>query len=76
MNDDLTTRLEAFFPVVEPRQLIVKQSSGSWVKDVSGVKYLDLAGGQFCSVLGHANKRVFKAIKSQFLKIYFLFFLI
>jgi 4-aminobutyrate aminotransferase-like enzyme len=68
IKDGFTKTLETFFPVVTPRQLIVKQSSGSWVKDVSGLKYLDLAGGQFCSVLGHANKRVFRAIKSQFFK--------
>lgn len=65
---DLLTSFRAFFPVVSPRELIVKQSSGSWVKDTSGVKYLDLAGGQFCSVLGHANKRIFRAVKSQFFK--------
>lgn len=62
------TKLRGFFPVVTPRDLIVKKASGSWVTDQVGRSYLDLAGGQFCSVLGHANKRIFRSVKSQFFK--------
>lgn len=45
-------------PVVSFREQVFVSASGSKVTDTEGNAYIDLAGGQFCTVLGHSNPEV------------------
>ncbi len=45
--------------------VVLDHGKGSWVWDENGRKYLDFAAGIAVNALGHTNKEVLKALKTQ-----------
>ncbi len=45
--------------------VVLDHGKGCWVWDENGKKYLDFAAGIAVNVLGHANKKILKALKTQ-----------
>lgn len=48
---------------------VIASGDGVWLTDTNGKRYLDACGGAAVSSLGHGNKRVLEAAKSQLDKI-------
>jgi 2,2-dialkylglycine decarboxylase (pyruvate) len=44
---------------------LIQEASGSVLKDLDGNETLDLAAGQFCSILGHSHPRFIEKIVAQ-----------
>ncbi|AWZ47939.1 adenosylmethionine--8-amino-7-oxononanoate transaminase [Clostridiaceae bacterium 14S0207] len=45
--------------------IVIEKGSGCWLYDVEGNKYLDCISSWWTNTLGHSNKRINEAIKSQ-----------
>lgn len=48
-----------------PLGLIIKKAKGSYIFDDKGNKYLDFVAGVSANVLGHSNRKIIRAIKTQ-----------
>src|SRR5690349_13822858 len=48
---------------------VIERGEGSFLIDVEGRRILDLAGGQFCSVLGHNHPRFVSRLQQQAAKL-------
>jgi 2,2-dialkylglycine decarboxylase (pyruvate) len=52
--------------VVQPfMDSLITGGEGCYLRDVDGNRILDLAAGQFCSILGHAHKKFGERLKAQ-----------
>lgn len=48
-----------------PLGLVIKKAKGCYIYDNKGNKYLDFVAGVSANVLGHSNRKIIRAIKSQ-----------
>ena len=48
-----------------PLGLAIKKAKGCYIYDNKGNKYLDFVAGVSANVLGHSNRKIIRAIKSQ-----------
>jgi len=48
---------EYVLPIMPFMDNIVSETKGSWIIDVEGNRILDLASGQFCTILGHNHPK-------------------
>ena len=53
--------------------LVVSHGRGCYLWDTDGKRYLDFAAGISTSILGHADKRLIKAVDTQMKKVPLLF---
>jgi len=44
---------------------VLARCEGSWLIDVEGRRILDLAAGQFCTILGHGHPRFVEALRAE-----------
>lgn len=57
--------MNKLIPILEFKDIIIKSGKGSFLFDVNGKRYLDITGGQLCTVLGHSSKVLKKAVKKN-----------
>jgi 2,2-dialkylglycine decarboxylase (pyruvate) len=65
-NEELWNRHGSHvIPVMPFLDNVLARSEGSWLIDVEGNRILDLAAGQFCTILGHSHPRFVEALISE-----------
>lgn len=52
-------------PVMPFLDSVIDRCEGSWLIDVEGRRILDLAAGQFCTILGHGHPRFVEALATE-----------
>lgn len=52
-------------PVMPFMDSVLERCEGSWLIDVEGRRILDLAAGQFCTILGHSHPRFVEALVAE-----------
>ncbi len=57
--------MQYLLPTYSRYPLAIASGSGVYVKDTAGRKYLDFVGGLGVNALGHAHKRIVKALRDQ-----------
>jgi 2,2-dialkylglycine decarboxylase (pyruvate) len=65
-NLDLWNRYGSHvIPVMPFLDSVLARCEGSWLVDVEGKRILDLAAGQFCTILGHGHPRFVEALVAE-----------
>jgi 2,2-dialkylglycine decarboxylase (pyruvate) len=65
-NLDLWQQHGAHLLILQPfMESVLRDGEGCYVIDADGRRILDMAGGQFCTVLAHGDKRLVAAIARQ-----------
>ena len=56
---------EHLIPIMPFMDNVIERSEGSYLIDVEGNRILDLAAGQFCTILGHNHPAVVQAVVDE-----------